>query len=130
MDDVADRRRPRLPGRTVRRVELRVVELKTGPHLQVESFDDTQAHTANHAVGADAETAIDALLAEPFANWHVETTTHTVQVRLTKKGEPLLSTKARNGEIEVDRSHDRNKNRCRASTRVWLRSASVTRRGG
>ncbi len=117
---------PEVAGRTVRRVELRVVELKTGPHLQVESFDDTQAHTANHAVGADAETAIDALLAEPFANWHVETTTHTVQVRLTKKGEPLLSTKARNGEIEVDRSHDRNKNRLLPSEHPVLAALGIS----
>ena len=37
-----------------RRVELRYVDLKAGRHLQVTSYDDTQAHTANHAVGEAA----------------------------------------------------------------------------
>ena len=32
-----------------RRVELRYVDLKTGRHLQITTYDDTQAHTANHA---------------------------------------------------------------------------------
>ena len=30
------------------------------------------------------------LLAEPYANWHVETTTETRQLRVTKKGRVLL----------------------------------------
>ena len=76
-------------------MELRVVDLKAGRHLQVESFDDTQAHTANHLLGPAAASVVDALLAEPFANWHVETTTHVHQVRVTKKGAPLVSSRAR-----------------------------------
>ena len=42
-------RRARQP--TWRRVELRYVDLKAGRHLQVTTYDETQAHTANHAVG-------------------------------------------------------------------------------
>ena len=34
-----------------RRVELRYVDLKAGRHLQVTAYDETQAHTANHARG-------------------------------------------------------------------------------
>ena len=60
-----------------RRVELRYVDLKAGRHLQVTAYDDTQAHTANHPVGDAARDAVDALLDEPFGNWHVETTTET-----------------------------------------------------
>ena len=66
---------PVVEGREVRRVEVRVVDLRAGRHLQVTSYDDTQAHTTNHLAGEAAEAAVDALLAEPFANWHVETTT-------------------------------------------------------
>ena len=54
-----------------RRVELRYVDLKAGRRLQVTAYDDTQAHISNHE---DPRAAVDELLAQPFANWHVETT--------------------------------------------------------
>ena len=65
---------------TWRRVELRYVDLKAGRHLQITSYDDTQAFTANHAAGpgdgqSAARDAVDALLDEPFGNWHIDTTT-------------------------------------------------------
>src|SRR6478735_3674119 len=60
-----------------RRVELRYVDLKAGRRLQVTAYDDTQAHTSNHAPGDDARASVDGLLDLPFGNWHVETTTET-----------------------------------------------------
>lgn len=102
---------PVVAGREVQRLELRWVDLKAGRHLQVTSYDATQAHTANHARGADAERAVAELLAHPFANWHAESTTHTHQGRVTKKGDLLLHSKARATEVTVDRSHDRDKER-------------------
>ena len=95
-----------------RRVELRYVDLKAGRHLQVTAYDETQAHTANHAVRATtARDAVDDLLDEPFGNWHVETTTESHQLRVTKKGEALVHTTDRAEEVEVDRGHDRDKER-------------------
>lgn len=94
-----------------RRIEARYVDLKAGPHLQITSYDDTQAHTANHAAGDAARDAVDALLDEPFANWHVDTVTQSHQVRVTKKLEALLHTTERAEEVEVDRGHDRDKSR-------------------
>jgi SAM-dependent methyltransferase len=91
-----------------RRVELRYVDLKAGRHLQVTAYDDTQAHVTNRQ---DAAVALDELLAEPFANWHVETTTHTHQLRVTKKGEPLLHTSERAEPVTPQRSHDHTKQR-------------------
>ena len=102
---------PAVQGREVRRVEVRVVDLKAGRHLQVTAYDATQAHTTNHALGEDARAVVDALLAEPFANWHVDTTDATHQLRVTKKGAPLLHTSARTGSVEVSRDHDRAKDR-------------------
>ncbi|WP_322921080.1 class I SAM-dependent methyltransferase [Nocardioides renjunii] len=98
-------------GREVQRLELRVVDLRAGRHLQVTSYDATQAHTANHLLGEAAETAVDELLAQPFANWHVETATETHQLRVTKKGVPMLHTSARAEAVEVTRAHDRDKDR-------------------
>jgi len=100
-----------------RRVELRWVDLKSGPHLQVTSYDATQAHTANHHVGDAAGAAVDALLAEPFGNWHVETTDQVVQLRVTKKLDAITHTKpgASTGSTgsagSTIRAHDRQKER-------------------
>jgi len=94
-----------------RRVELRYVDLKGGPHLQLVAYDDTQAHTSNHAAGDEARGALDALLDEPFGNWLFETRTETHQVRVTKKLEALVHTTARVEAVEVDRGHDRDKAR-------------------
>jgi len=70
------------------RATLRPVDLKGGRRLQVVTEDGDGPRTRNEAYDdAGAATAVDALLAEPFGNWHVQTTTETVQLRVTKKGE-------------------------------------------
>ncbi len=91
-----------------RRVELRYVDLKAGRRLQVTTYDETQARVSNHE---DVGEALDGLLAEPFANWHVETTTHTHQLRVTKKGQALLHTSQRAEQVRPQRSHDQAKAR-------------------
>ncbi|WP_435769964.1 class I SAM-dependent methyltransferase [Nocardioides sp. SYSU DS0651] len=100
-----------------RRVELRWVDLKAGRHLQVVRYDATQAHTANHARGEAAAEAVAALLDEPFGNWTVDTTEHHLALRVTKKGDAAVHTKAATGspaearDAGPDRAHDRAKER-------------------
>lgn len=94
-----------------RRVEMRYVDLKAGRRLQLTSYDDTQSHTRNVELGKPAEEAIDELLAQPFANWHVQSSAETVQLRVTKRGRHLLHRGADTGSTEPDRSHDRAKSR-------------------
>jgi SAM-dependent methyltransferase len=99
-----------------KRVELRYVDLKGGRHLQVTAYDARQAHTTNHPTApsgeqSQARTQVDALLDEPFGSWHVETTTEVHQVRVTKRLEAVVHTRVRETEIEVDRDHDREKDR-------------------
>lgn len=93
-----------------RRAEMRYVDLKAGRHLQVTTYDDTQAFTANH-VGDAARDAVDELLDEPFANWHVDTTTQSHQLRVTKKLEAVVHTTDRDEPVEAERDHDRDKQR-------------------
>lgn len=102
---------PVVEGREVGRVEIRPVDLKAGRHLQVTSYDDTQAHTINHPVGEEAEAAVHALVAQPFSNFHVDTTTHTHQARVTKKGAVLVHSSTRTEALEATREHDRDKGR-------------------
>jgi SAM-dependent methyltransferase len=80
----AGRRRGQQP--SVQRAELRPVELKAGRMLQVVTTDGRTPTTRNHPATA-AGGAVDALLAEPFGNWHVETLDQVVQLRVTKKGD-------------------------------------------
>jgi hypothetical protein len=109
-----------------RRVELRYVDLKAGRHLQVTAYDDAQAHTSNHPVGDNARAALDELLDSPYGNWHVETTTETHQLRVTKKGEAVVHTRARADEAEVDRDHDRDKGRLLAEDDPVFRALGLS----
>ncbi len=88
-----------------RRVEIRPVDLKEGRHLQVVTYDDRQATTTNQAYGDAAAAEVDALLAQPFGNWHVQTTDETVQLRVTKKGLAQLHRSAATAEQST--GHDR-----------------------
>ena len=91
-----------------RRVELRYVDLKAGRHLQVTRYDETQARVSNHL---DPATVLDELLGEPFGNWHVDTTSETLQLRVTKGGDAMVSVQTRDGAAEPVREHDRTKAR-------------------
>jgi SAM-dependent methyltransferase len=118
-----------------RRVELRYVDLKTGRHLQVTAYDETQAHTSNHPTGDPAKEALDALLDEPFGNWHVETLTETHQVRVTKKLEAMVHTSPRRAEertetTEAPRRHDRAKPRLLPEDDPALVAVGISDEGG
>jgi SAM-dependent methyltransferase len=99
----AGHRRGRAP--SVVRAELRPVRLKAGPRLQLVTSDGSRPYTRNLAFGAEAEAAVDALLAEPFGNWHVQTADTTVQVRVTKSGAAQVHRAA--GQSTADLAHDR-----------------------
>ena len=117
-----------------RRVELRYVDLKAGRQLQVTAYDDTQAHTSNHAPGDAARDAVDALLDEPFGNWHVDTTTADPPAPGDQEARgaactPPAAATAADGR---PRSHDRDKGRLLPEDDPVLRGAraSPTTRAG
>jgi SAM-dependent methyltransferase len=90
------------------RAELRPVTLKRGGQLQVVTSDGTRPATRNVAWGPAAEAAVDELLAQPYGNWHVETATGTVELRVTKKGEAQLHRSSAVAPVR-DTAHDREK---------------------
>jgi SAM-dependent methyltransferase len=107
-------------------VELRYVDLKAGRRLQVTAYDDTQALTSNHE---DPRVALDELLAMPFANWHVDTTTATHQLRVTKKGEALLHS-GPSQQATPQRSHDQAKDRLLPEDHPVLRALGISDQQG
>jgi SAM-dependent methyltransferase len=103
----AGRRRGHTP--SVARAEFRPVALKGGPQLQIVTDDGARPYTRNVSPGAEAAAAVDALLAEPFGNWHVQTAGSTVQVRITKKGDAQVHRAAAAAVPEQPKGHDRAK---------------------
>jgi SAM-dependent methyltransferase len=81
----AGRRRGTVPGHL--RAELRPVQLKAGRRVQLVTTDGRTPTTRNLEPGDSAAAAVDALLAEPFGSWHVQTRQQIVQLRVTKRGE-------------------------------------------
>jgi hypothetical protein len=112
-------------GLTWRRVEMRYVDLKTGRHLQVTTYDDAQAHTRNHLLGSPAAGAVDQMLAMPFANWHVDTTESILQMRVTKKGDALLHIQPAVDQREPAHRHDRAKARLVDPGEPWLQAIGI-----
>ncbi len=92
-----------------RRAEIRYVDLKAGRHLQITTYDATQAFTANHPVGDS--TAVDDLLDVPFANWVVTTATEQTQIQAKTPTTALVSTTELTAPVEIERGHDQAKER-------------------
>ncbi|MCL7459119.1 SAM-dependent methyltransferase [Micromonospora sp. MSM11] len=103
----AGRRRGHRP--TMVRAELRPVALKAGARLQISTSDGSRPYTRNVAPGPEADAAVDALLAEPFGNWHVETADATLQLRVTKSGEAQVHRAAASRPAAEPGGHDRTK---------------------
>ena len=93
-----------------RRAELRPVELFGGRRLQQVCYDERQAYTSNLAYPDEAAAGVEALLAEPYGNWHVESAEQTVQVRVTKKGQAQVHRERAAGSVPPA-AHDRVKER-------------------
>lgn len=94
------------------RLEVRPVDLKDGPALQLTGRTGPRV-TPRTVPARDADAlagAVDEALALPYRHWHVETTTATLQLRVTKRGDALLHEGAAAGRPR-DTAHDRAKER-------------------
>ena len=109
-----------------KRVELRYVDLKGGRHLQVTAYDETQAHTSNHAGPEAIGEVLDDLLGQAWGNWHVDTDERTHQLRVTRKGEALLHTTERDEPVAVERGHDHAKQRLLPEDHPVLRALGIS----
>jgi SAM-dependent methyltransferase len=119
----AGRRRGERPA--YRRAELRWVDVRAGRRLQVVRYDDRQAFTSN-VEPEHAPTAVQELLAEPYGNWHVETTDGTTQLRVTKGGEAQVYRSVAPVGAAPVRSHDRAKPRLLDPTDPFLRAVGIS----
>ncbi len=91
------------------KVVVRPVRIRGALHWQVSYFDEQKDTTKNYTAGGAAG-KVNELLALPFKNIHVETTSGSLEVRITKKGKALVrETPSAEPRAAVDVSHDREK---------------------
>jgi hypothetical protein len=113
----AGRRRGSAEEVLAERVDLRLVDLAAGTHLQLVWRTGARITTRNVPIadGVALAEVVDDALSRPFANWHVETESTTLQLRVTKRGEAQVhsgATSRRSVEARpATRAHDRAKHR-------------------
>ena len=93
------------------KVLVRPVEIKDDLHLQFSYFDEKKDITKNYSF-EEASTKLDELLALPFRNIFIESTTGNLQINISKKGKALVNQKKTPASHPTfDLSHDRQKSR-------------------
>ena len=94
------------------KVIVRPVELRGEVHLQFSFFDEKKDISKNYPF-EEASARIDEVLAMPFRNIFIESTTGTLQVNISKKGKALVNERksAPTALPVVDLSHNREKSR-------------------
>lgn len=93
------------------KIIIRPVELRGEVHLQFSFFDEKKENSKNYTF-EEVSARIDEVLALPFRNIFVESTTGTLQVNISKKGKALVNEhKSTALPVVVDLSHNREKNR-------------------
>lgn len=91
------------------RVVVRPVSLRGSRHWQVSYFDERKDITKNYAA-TEIPAKLDELMALPFRNIHVETTTDVCDVRIAKRGGAFLRvTAAGEAHGSATPAHDREK---------------------
>jgi SAM-dependent methyltransferase len=88
------------------RIDMRPVEIKGEIQVQVSHSDGRQMTTKNYS---PAQAPFSELIRSGYANILLEGTSETVNLRITKKGEPLVHREVAVKEQEL--SHDRSKSR-------------------
>jgi SAM-dependent methyltransferase len=90
------------------KVTVRPILLKDARHWQFAYWDGVQDTTKNYPADQAAR-QLEAVLALPFRNFTLHTATHETQINLSKKGKPLISTRAKARAQAPDLAHDRAK---------------------
>jgi SAM-dependent methyltransferase len=116
---------PKADPLSVHRVVIRRIQLRDQPHLQVNSYTAKNCMTRNYGCG-DA-LPLDELTAIGFRNAHLELATATIEARVAKRGQLLMSRKATaNASDEV---HDKAHTRLLAEDAPFLEVVGMSRGG-
>jgi SAM-dependent methyltransferase len=107
------------------RIDIRPVLLKDELKVQV-SYSDGRQMTSKNFSATDAPFAD--LIRSGYANIHLETTTETISVRISKKGEPLVHRESVKKEQVL--AHDRSKSRLLDAADPFLVAVGISDKSG
>ena len=107
------------------RIEIRPVQLREKVVLQLMSSDGVRMTTKNYEAG---ELAIVELLNSGFANILVKTTTDSLSIRITKKGEALIQIEK--VRLEQNLQHDKFKERLLEPSDPFLMEVGISDHNG
>ena len=107
------------------RIDIRPVLLKDELKVQI-SYSDGRQMTSKNFSATDAPFAD--LIRSGYANIHLETTTETISVRISKKGEPLVHRESVKKEQVL--AHDRSKSRLLDAADPFLVAVGISDKSG
>jgi len=107
------------------RIDIRPVLLKDELKVQI-SYSDGRQMTSKNFSATDAPFAD--LIRSGYANIHLETTTETISVRISKKGEPLVHRESAKKEQVL--AHDRSKSRLLDAADPFLVAVGISDKSG
>jgi SAM-dependent methyltransferase len=107
------------------RIDMRPVEIKGALQIQVSHSDGRQMTTKNYL---SHEAPFSELIRSGYANILLERTTETLNLRITKKGEPLIHRES--AAKEQDLSHDRSKARLLDTSDPFLIAVGISDANG
>jgi SAM-dependent methyltransferase len=107
------------------RIDMRPVEIKGALQIQISHSDGRQMTTKNYL---SHEAPFSELIRSGYANILLERTTETLNLRITKKGEPLIHRES--AAKEQDLSHDRSKARLLDTSDPFLIAVGISDANG
>ena len=107
------------------RIDIRPVLLKDDLKIQV-SYSDGRQMTSKNFSATDAP--FNELMRSGYANIHLETTSESISVRISKKGEPLVHREKVAKEQEL--AHDRSKSRLLDAADPFLIAVGISDKSG
>ena len=107
------------------RIDMRPVQLKSGLHIQVMSSDGRAMTTKNYL---PQDFSLLEFVNLGYANILVETTKENISLRISKKGDPLLSRKKATNV--ADTSHDKSKERLLTAADPYLIEVGISDHNG
>lgn len=111
------------------KVIIRPVEIKGKRKMQFSYFDGTKDITKNYS-GDEVLAHLDEVLSIPFTRIHLHSTTGNVDVKLTKKGVPVISRTMVSREAEPVLTHDRSKNQPLPASDPFLQTIGIANEQG
>jgi SAM-dependent methyltransferase len=107
------------------RIDIRPVLIKDELKIQV-SFSDGRQMTSKNFLANEAP--FNELMRAGYANIHLETTSETISVRISKKGEPLVHRESAAKDQVL--AHDRSKSRLLESADPFLIAVGISDKAG